>query len=421
MGFQTSVPEATNTFGQQIRRSKKTFREVTKTFGHQIRRFGPLLLLIFGGCDDGAGADPEPRDAAKAEMFGVVQRPSGFPEPKLGDATWPSESMFDLGRALFYETALSGNGTQSCASCHEQSRAFAQGHARSVGSTGQAHTRNASSLVNVAYNSTLTWADSGLTSLEEQIRIPLFGTSPVEMGAGERREEILAGLAQDPRYQAWFAAAFPQADAPVTWENIIVALAGFVRSLISGESAFDRFVYHQETDALSPSQLRGMELFFSERLECHHCHGDFNFTGSTTHAGSNLRVTQFHNIGLYNLDGEGAYPKQDLGLMAATGLSSDMGRFRAPTLRNVEVSGPYMHDGSIASLHDVIRFYEAGGRLIEDGPLRGDGRLSPLKSGFVTGFELTDQERDDLVNFLRSLTDPAFLRNPRFSNPHTQR
>lgn len=379
-----------------------------------------LGFFLLGGCQEDSGLDNAPRDVAQVTSFGVVQRPSGFPEPDLGGAQWPSEPLFELGRALFYETSLSGNGTQACSSCHEQARAFSESRAHSIGSTGHAHARNASSLVNVAYNSTLTWADSSLTSLEEQIEIPLFGVSPIEMGAGEKRNEILARLGQDPRYQSWFAAAFPEDQSPVTWENIVSALSGFVRSLISGNSAFDRFVYHQDTEALSPSQLRGMQLFFSERLECHHCHGDFNFTGSTTHVGSNLRVTQFHNIGLYNLDGEGAYPEQDVGLMAVTGQPSDMGRFRAPTLRNVEVSGPYMHDGSLETLHDVIRFYEAGGRLIEEGPAKGDGRNSPLKSGFVTGFELSDQERDDLVNFLRSLTDPSFLQDPRFSNPHTQ-
>lgn len=397
------------TFGRRCRR-------VATTFGRGFCAF--VALAGMAGCQIDDSSAPAPRDASSIDSFGVVQRPSGFPKPDLGTAQWPSEPLFELGRALFYETALSGNGTQSCASCHEQSRAFAQGLARSKGSTGQAHPRNASSLVNVVYNSTLTWANADLTLLEEQIQIPLFGDAPVEMGAGAKKEEILERLRQDPRYQAWFEQAFPAYDAPVTWENIISALAGFVRSLISGESAFDRFVYHQDTEALSASQLRGMELFFSERLECHHCHGDFNFTGSTTHAGSNLRVTQFHNIGLYNVDGQGAYPEQDVGLMAVTGQPSDMGRFRAPTLRNVEVSGPYMHDGSLGTLHDVVRFYEAGGRLIENGPMSGDGRKSPLKSGFVTGFELSDQERDDLVNFLRSLTDPAFLQNPRFSNPH---
>lgn len=376
---------------------------------------GVLALL---GCEPEVPQEHKERKETLPEQFGVVERPKGFPAPDLGEAQWPSQPMFELGRALFYEKALSGNGTQSCASCHEQKRAFAENKPHSVGSTGQAHVRNASSLVNVAYNSTLTWADSGLTQLEAQIRLPLFGTDPVEMGAKGHEEAILERLRADQRYQQWFKQAYPNSADPFEWDKIISALAGFVRSLISGQSDFDRFVYHGETKAMSPSQLRGMELFFSERLECHHCHGNFNFTESTTHAGSKERVTRFHNTGLYNLDGKGAYPLKDQGLFRVTGLAQDMGRFRAPTLRNVAVSGPYMHDGSIQSLEGVIRFYEAGGRELPEGPLAGDGRTSPLKSGFVPGFSLSDQEREDLLNFLHSLSDPAFLSDPRFSNPH---
>lgn len=379
----------------------------------------PLIAaLALGGCEPQAPQVPQQRNDPEPERFGVVQRPKGFPVPDLGSARWPSPPMFELGRALFYESALSGNGTQSCASCHQQERAFAENKAHSVGSTGQAHVRNASSLVNVAYNSTLTWADSGLTELEAQIRLPLFATDPVEMGAKGQEEAILERLRSDPRYQQWFKAAYPNSEDPFDWDNIVSALAGFVRSLISGQSSFDRYVYHAQTDAMSPSQLRGMELFFSERLECHHCHGNFNFTESTTHSGSKERVTRFHNTGLYNIDGKGAYPLKDQGLLRVTGVAQDMGRFRAPTLRNVAVSGPYMHDGSIKTLRDVIRFYEAGGRELPEGPMAGDGRKSPLKSGFVPGFSLNDQEREDLLNFLHSLSDPSFLKDPRFSNPH---
>lgn len=382
-------------------------------------RFCALLALSTAllGCEPEL-LQTKSRHEDSGERFGVVKRPKGFPVPQMDDAQWPSPAMFELGRALFYEPALSGNGTQSCSSCHEQARGFAQGQARSVGSTGQTHTRNASSLINVVYNSTLTWANPELRSLEAQIRIPLFSTQPVEMGAAGKEKEILDRLRRDTRYQAWFQAAFPQAAEPISFDHVITALAGFVRSLISGESHFDRFVYHQDTKALSDSQRRGMGLFFSERLECHHCHGNFNFTGSTTHGASNERVSRFHNIGLYNVDGAGAYPKQDQGVKMITGREDDMGRFRAPTLRNVEFSAPYMHDGSLATLHEVVRFYEAGGREISSGPFRGDGRTSPYKSGFVTGFSLTDQEREDLVNFLHSLSDPSFLNDPRFANPH---
>ena len=160
-----------------------------------------------------------------------------------------------------------------------------------------------------------------------------------------------------------------------------------------------------------------MDLFFSERLECFHCHGGFNFTDSTTHAGSDVDRVGYHNTGLYNLNEVGAYPDDNTGLFDMTGEPRDMGRFKAPSLRNIAVTAPYMHDGSVATLEDVIANYERGGRLIEDGEQAGDGRLSPFKSEFVTGFEISAGERADLLAFLESLTDDSVLTDPRLSNP----
>jgi cytochrome c peroxidase len=160
-----------------------------------------------------------------------------------------------------------------------------------------------------------------------------------------------------------------------------------------------------------------MDLFFSERLECFHCHGGFNFTDSTTHANTNIDRVGYHNTGLYNLDGNGAYPADNTGLYDMTGVRRDMGRFKAPSLRNVALTAPYMHDGSVATLEDVLAHYERGGRLIEEGPDAGDGRLSPFKSEFVTGFELSAQERSDLIAFLNALTDQSVLTDNRFANP----
>ena len=160
-----------------------------------------------------------------------------------------------------------------------------------------------------------------------------------------------------------------------------------------------------------------MELFFSERLECFHCHGGFNFTDSTTHANTTVERVGYHNTGLYNLGGTGAYPADNTGLFDMTGKRRDMGRFKAPSLRNIAVTAPYMHDGSVATLEEVINNYQRGGRLIEHGPHAGDGRLSPFKSEFVIGFELSESERDDLIAFLESLTDEAVLTDKRFSDP----
>ena len=168
---------------------------------------------------------------------------------------------------------------------------------------------------------------------------------------------------------------------------------------------------------MSHAAERGMALFFSERLECFHCHGGFNFTDSTTHANTTVDRVGYHNTGLFNIDGNGAYPSDNTGLYDMTGERRDMGRFKAPSLRNIAVTAPYMHDGSVASLGEAIDNYARGGRLLVEGPNAGDGRLSPFKSEFVGGFELSAEERADLVEFLRSLTDDALLTDKRFADP----
>jgi cytochrome c peroxidase len=160
-----------------------------------------------------------------------------------------------------------------------------------------------------------------------------------------------------------------------------------------------------------------MALFFSERLECFHCHGGYHFTDSSTHADAVVESVGFHNNGLYNIAGSGAYPPDNTGLFDITGERRDMGRFKAPTLRNIAVTAPYMHDGSIESLDAVIRHYEAAGRTIAQGTRAGDGSRSPYKSPFIKGFSLGDQERADMLEFLASLTDETVLQEPRFADP----
>jgi cytochrome c peroxidase len=274
------------------------------------------------------------------------------------------------------------------------------------------HDRNANGLTNVAYNSTLTWANPTLVALERQILGPLFGEAPVELGADE---EVLDRLAADPEMVDRFDAAYP--GEGITWDTVVGALATFNRALISGNSRFDQFAYGNDAEALTASELRGMELFYSETLECHHCHGGFNFTEASTHADSVFDSELFHNTGLYNVDGMGSYPANNTGVFEITGEAGDMGRFRAPSLRNVELTGPYMHDGSMETLEEVLDSYARGGRLIEDGPYAGDGAESPLKSGLVAGFSLTDAEKSDLIAFLFSLTDEDFVTDPAFADP----
>lgn len=327
-----------------------------------------------------------------------------------------SDTKVELGRYLFYDRRLSVNGTMSCAGCHVQALAFTDGKSRSVGATGAIHPRGSMTLVNSAYASRLTWANSLLDRLEDQALTPLFGDNPVEMGNAGRESHIKEILENDPVYTTLLPESFPNDADPYSILNAVRAIAAFVRTIVSFDSPYDAFLAG-DMDAISMPAQRGMELFFSERLECFHCHGGFNFTDSTTHANANIDRTGYHNTGLYNLDGNGAFPADNTGLFDMSGERRDMGRFKAPSLRNVAVTAPYMHDGSITNLEDVIAHYERGGRAIENGPYAGDGRLSPFKSEFVRGFELSDEERADLVAFLHALTDQNVLENARWSDP----
>lgn len=343
--------------------------------------------------------------------------PPGFPVPPVPANNPMTEAKVELGRHLFYDTRLSGNNSMACASCHHQERAFSDGLAVPIGSTGEAHVRNSQTLTNVAYNASYTWGNPVLTELEQQVVIPLFGEFPIEMGVTGNEALVLSRLQADARYAGMFAAAFPDSDNPLSYHHVVQALSSFVRSMISGHSAYDRFVYQGERAALSDSALRGLDLFLSEKFECHHCHGGFNFSLSTRHAGTTFSEQAFFNTGLYNVDGAGAYPRGNTGVFEITGAAQDMGRFRPPTLRNVALTAPYMHDGSIATLAGVIQFYADGGRVISEGPNAGDGTQNPYKSGFVPGFEVSAQEMADLIAFLNSLTDTDFVTDPAFSNP----
>lgn len=345
--------------------------------------------------------------------------PSGIPLPLEPAENPMSEAKFQLGRHLFYDRRLSGNGSQSCSSCHRQSLAFTDGRALPTGSTGQVLARNAQSLVNNAYNATLTWANPSLTQLEQQITIPLFSEDPVEHGITDaNRDTIMQSLRDEPVYGSLFGEAFPEDRDPFTYTNVVRALASFVRGLNSFDSAFDRFQRGDST-AISDAARRGQQLFDGERLECFHCHAGYNFSDSTIDRTTFFIERPFHNTGLFNIGGTGAFPENNTGLFDITGIATDMGKFRAPTLRNIAVTAPYMHDGSMATLEEVIRFYAAGGRNITSGPHAGDGRLSPFKDSLTAGFTISDDEISDVRAFLESLTDSGFLTHPRFSNPWT--
>jgi cytochrome c peroxidase len=346
----------------------------------------------------------------------VWKLPANVPLPLVPPDNPMSEVKVALGRRLFYDGRLSVNGATSCATCHVQALAFTDGRARAVGATGEVHPRGSMTLVNSAYSGRLTWANHLLDTLELQALTPMFGEQPVEMGMSGRESSIIEMLRNDVFYSEAFPGAFASDDDPYSILNVVRSLASFVRTIISFNSPYDRYLMG-EREALDASQVRGMNLFFSERLECFHCHGGFNFTDSSTHADALVQAVGFHNNGLYNLEGLGQYPPDNTGLYDLTGERRDMGRFRAPTLRNIAITAPYMHDGSIETLPAVIEHYARGGRLIEEGPYAGDGSRNPYRSEFIKGFELSDEEKADLLAFLDALTDETSLTNAEWSDP----
>jgi cytochrome c peroxidase len=329
-----------------------------------------------------------------------------------------SAAKVELGRHLFYDKRLSADQTQACASCHEQAKAFTDGQATAKGITGEVGHRSAMALVNVAYLPTLTWANPHIKSLEVQALMPLFGTAPVEMGMAGKEQLLFERLRTEPRYVRLFAESFPreaaQGDAALySLSTLTKAIAAFQRTLLSFNSPYDRYKYGGEAQAISASAKRGEALFFGEKLECYHCHGGFTFNDNLQHSRLPHAESGFHNTGLYNTDGKGAYPLHNPGIGEFTGEAKDMGKFRTASLRNIAVTAPYMHDGSIRTLEDVLRLhYAKAGRA----SLSGKGP-SPLRSELVMGFDISNAEVKDLVEFLHTLTDTEFLTNPKLSNP----
>lgn len=370
-----------------------------------------------GAAGSGAVVSATPDSgAAPASTPYAWDLPPGFPLPEVPEDNPMTLAKVELGRHLFYDERLSENGTYSCATCHEQEVAFTDRKSRAVGSTGQVHPRGSMSLANVAYAATLTWGHPFLASLERQAQLPMFGDAPIELGLRSQAEveALLGGL---PEYAPLFDGAFPEAEPNITLLNVERAIASFERSLISGQAPFDRWLIEGDEGAISDSAKRGYALFNTETFECYHCHGGFAFTDHVVFADEAFPQVLFHNTGLYNIDGKGAFPAPNTGVENVSENPNDMGRFKAPTLRNIAVTAPYMHDGSIATLSEVLDHYAAGGRTISDGPDAGIGSANPFKSNFVRGFSMADDERADLIAFLESLTDSTFLANPRQADP----
>lgn len=382
------------------------------------------ILVVVVACFGCGHDDDPPGETPSAEhrysdddLRGIMSILGTFELPVIPDNNPLTPEKVRLGRHLFYERRLSANETQACVDCHVQSLAFSDGKIHPVGSTGTPLKRNSQGLANVAYVASLTWASNNLLTIEEQLHVPLSNDNPVELGITDgKRAEVLSRFDADPNYAAMFDAAFPGSAVGVTLEKVIFALASFCRTITSASAPYDTYLAGDDT-ALTAQQKEGAALFFGERFECFHCHSGATFSVAYRDARSPDADLNFFNNGLYNLGGDGSYPASDQGLFDLTSNPSHRGLFRPPSLRNVALTAPFMHDGSIATLREVVQHYVAGGRNITSGPNAGDGRLSPLKSGLVRPFAATDAEIDAVVAFLESLSDPNLLTNDALSAP----
>lgn len=306
----------------------------------------------------------------------------GFPPMDLPVGNPTTRQGVALGRRLFYDRALSGDGTQSCGDCHAPPFAFSDhGFRFSTGIDGLEGDRNASAIINPGWLPALFW-DGRSATLEAQALEPV--ENPIEMHT--TWDHAISRLGDDPRYGELFGRAFGSGE--ITRERAVQAIAQFERTFLSNGSRYDRFLRNQ--GGLSESELRGYRLFFTEKGDCFYCHGNIMLT-------DNL----FHNNGL---DADIA----DTGLGRVTGNAADDGKFKTPTLRNIAVSAPYMHDGRFATLEEVVEHYNAGGVSSPTvHPLIRVGR----------GLGLSEAEVGDLVAYVKTFTDSTFLANPDLAPP----
>jgi cytochrome c peroxidase len=267
------------------------------------------------------------------------------------------------------------------------------------------------SLVNVAYAGAYNWSNPNVHSLEDQALTPMFGSDPVELGVV--KADLLRLIRSDPTYRVLFRKAFPSEANPYRVTNVTKALASFERTILSGGSPYDKFHLAGDEDAIPESAKRGEILFFLDYggPSCFRCHSGFNLSDAADYAGKPRALAKFHNTGLYNVAAPLSYGMPNAGLYEHTKNPADAGKFKAPTLHNVALTAPYMHDGSVATLGEVVDHYAAGGRM---------GRDNPAKDPLVHGFPMTAQNLADLVAFLESLTDEGAIHDPKLADPWTQ-
>lgn len=310
--------------------------------------------------------------------------PQGFPDMDIPADNAMTEEGVLLGRRLFYDPILSADKTQACNSCHAQSFAFTDNNRRfSVGIDGIEGTRNSMTLINAGWLLHMNW-DGSAENLEDQAFEPL--TNPVEMH--NTWPNAVAELQSHDEYPDLFFEAF----GTRTIDSVLVvkALAQFERTFISSNSKWDRYLRGEVQ--LSASETKGFEVFFTEKGDCFHCHSTILYTDN-----------DFHNNGLDSVF-------TDMGLAAVTGNSNDVGRFKTPTLRNLQFTAPYMHDGRFASIEEVVDFYSEG--------VKFSTTIDPLmKKVNQGGVNLTEEEKANLIAFLKTLNDSTFVSNPDYSNP----
>ncbi|MCW8956253.1 MAG: cytochrome-c peroxidase [Gammaproteobacteria bacterium] len=340
--------------------------------------------------------------------------PLGLPPVPIPKDNPQSDIKIILGDKLFHDTRFSSTGDVSCSTCHDRKKAFTDSPLQvSEGINKLKGTRNAPTVVNAAYMKSMFW-DGREPDLEGQSAGPFI--NPVEMGL-INHEPILKIVRSDNEYKKLFKQAFKVSANKISMDHVKKAIAAFERTIISGNSAFDRYLYGGDKSAMSESAIRGLEVYLGQG-RCVSCH-----TISQTHA--LFTDSRFHNLGVGFVRIENdvkelavAFSKSkqtatqiDIAVLGNQNISElgrfvvsdewrDMGAFKTPTLRNVAVTAPYMHDGSLKTLEDVVDFYNNGGRVKSDDPING------FQSGGIRPLELSSQQKDDLVSFMEALTSP---------------